>query len=242
MKRLVFVTLILAGMAAAQDSKITRRELIDSMEDSDSFGKTVNFAGVLRGGAVVLDLECVFPPGDLGPQDRCHITDGGPGLTTFDDRDLGSITFPGNTFKTNMYMIPSHFLDVELFNTTGVYQPLARFNYTPYITIESTALNDPRAVDPVTHVPLNGKLDINLSAARNIDRSLFPDERIHDGFTYSRALIAGINKGGLVDMGVPIDVSDRMFRNTMTIRMNMRGRTRLVDFAQMFYAIRILGN
>ena len=242
MKKLVFMTLLLAGMAAAQDSKITRKELVDTMEDVDSFGKTVNFLGVLRGGSVIADLTCVFPPDEVTPEDRCIKILNTSNPLDINERNLGSITLPGNTFKTNMYMIPSHFLDYELFNQTGVFQPFARFNYVPYITIESTALNDPRAVDPVTHAPLNGKLDINLSAARNIDRSLFPEERIHEGFTYSRATIGGITKAGLVDMGVPLDVSDRMFRGPMTIRMNMRGRTRLVDFAQMFYAIRILGN
>ena len=43
-------------------------------------------------------------------------------------------------------------------------------------------------------------------------------------------------------MGVPTDVSDRMFRGQMTIKLNIRGRTRLVDFAEMFYAARIMGN
>src|SRR2546423_10837612 len=103
MKSFIMILAVLAGTVAAQDSRITRRDLVDAMEDADSFGKTVNFLGVLRGGAVILDATCEFPPGELQPEDRCHLTDGGPGLTIFDDRNLGSITLPGNTFRTNIY-------------------------------------------------------------------------------------------------------------------------------------------
>ncbi|MFL6374424.1 MAG: hypothetical protein ACJ73D_07155 [Pyrinomonadaceae bacterium] len=243
MKRLIVILIMLAGTVAAQDSKITRKDIVDTMEDADSFGKTVNFLGVLRGGSVILDQTCVFTPEDqVQPEDRCEKILDTSALLVYDERNLGSITLPGNTFKTNMYMIPSHFINYEFFNDTGVQVNNARFGYTPYITIESPALNDPRAVDPITNAPLAGKLDINLSAARNITRSLAIGEFVNDGFTYSRAFIAGITKPGLVGMGVPLDVSDKMFRQPMTIRMNIRGRVRHIDFAQVFYAIRIMGN
>src|SRR3954470_366075 len=108
MKRSIFfVLMILAGTVAAQDSKITRKELVDTMEDADSFGKTVNFLGVLRGGSVIADPTCIFPPGEVAPEDRCKLINDKSVQLNIDERNLGSITLPGNTFKTNIYMIPS---------------------------------------------------------------------------------------------------------------------------------------
>ena len=231
----------LSAMALAQGGKLTRKDLVEPMEDADSFGKTVNFAGVLRGGSVILDLACDFQD-ELGPQDKCIITSGGPGPTPFNEDDLGSITLPGNTFRTNMYLIPTNFVNFEFFNTTPTPQGFALFRYQPYFTLESAALNDPRAIDPVSHLPLAGKVVVNFGIVKGIDQSLAVGERIHDQQAFSRATIAGITKAGLADMGVPGDVAERMFRGPITIRMGMKGNARLVDFAEMFWAARIMGN
>lgn len=240
---LVLITLFV-GAIAAQSQRLSRKDLVESIEDPDTFGKTVNFLGTLRSSSfVVLDETCVFPPGELAPGDRCKLIAAAPGMTVFDERDLGSITLPGNSAKTNIYLIPTHIHDYQFFNGTGSLVDGALFVYNPYVTIEGAALNDPRAVDPFTNVPLNGKLDIGLSSAKLVDRTLNPNERILTRDNYSRALITGINKPFLAsEMGLPADIVNRLFREPLTIRLNMRGRTRFVNAASFIYHVRIMGN
>lgn len=234
---------LLTAAVSAQSTRLTRKELIEGIEDPATFGKSVNFLGTLRGGFVILDETCIFAPGDLGPDDRCQVINPAPALTVFDQRDLGSITLPGNAAKTNIYLIPTHLHDYQFYNGGGSLVDGATFVYNPYITLEGAALNDPRAKDPVTNAPLNGKLDMTLSSAKIIDRTLNPNERILTRDNYTRALITGINKGFLVsEIGLPADLVDRLFREPLTIRMNMRGRTRFVNGASFLYAVRIMGN
>jgi len=239
---LLAVTLSAVTVASGQIDHTNRKELIGAMEDSESFGKTVNFLGTLRGGSVILDPTCTFGPGELLPDDRCIVLAEEPGLTSFDERNLGTVVIPGNSARTNIYMINTYVVDYQFFNGTGAFQDNALFVYVPYITLESAALNDPRALDPVTHLPLNGKLDIELSSRRMIDRSLSSGERFHEQLNYSRALIAGLNKAGLVDMGLPSDIVDNIFKGTITIRENLRGRARHVNGATLIYASRLMGN
>ncbi len=237
------LTVGLLSVVHGQVERPNRRELLGLIEDPESFGKSVSFLGTLRSnGFVILDPTCSFAPGDIGPDDRCITLAASPGLTTFNERDLGSVVIPGNSARTNIYMIFSHYVDFEFFNGTGVQQNNARFVYVPYITIEGAALNDPRALDPTTHDPLNGKLDINLSSRRFIDRSLGVNERIHEIFNYSRALIAGVNKTALIADGMPSDIVDKLFRETITIRVNMSGSVRHVTGANLTYNARLMGN
>lgn len=236
------VTVSAVMVASGQIDHTNRKELIGSLEDPESFGKTVNFLGTLRGGSVILDPTCTFGPDELLPDDRCDVLAGGSGLTTFDERNLGSVILPGNTARTNVYMINTYVVDYQFFNDTGAFQNDALFSFIPYITLESAALNDPRAIDPITHLPLNGRLDIELSSRRVIDRSLSIDERIHEQLNYSRALIAGINKSGLIGMGLPSDIVDNVFKGTITIRENLRGKARHINTATVLYASRLMGN
>lgn len=240
---LVSTILICNGLLLAQDPRPTRRDLVQAIEDPETFGKTVNFLGTLRGGVVIFDETCDFPPGELDPSDRCVLINPPPSFTNADERNLGSITLPGNSAKTNIYLIPTHIVDYQFFNGTGVFQNNGFFRYNPYITLESAALNDPRAVDPITNLPLNGRLDMTLSSVKIIDRTLAVNERIRDRSNYSRALITGINKPFLnSEIGLPSDIVDRMFREPLTIHMNMNVRTRYVNFGTFLYAVRIMGN
>jgi hypothetical protein len=228
--------------ASGQADRTNRKELIGATEDSESFGKTVNFLGTLRGGSVVLDPTCNFEPGEFLPEDRCIVLQSTSGLTSFDERNLGYVVLPGNTARTNIYMINTYIVNYQFRNDTGSFQNDALFVYTPYITIESAALNDPRALDPATHLPLNGKLDIELSSKRVIDRSLSVDERFSEQLNYSRALVSGINKSYLVGLGLPSDIVDNIFKSAITIRENLRGKARHVNTARLVYASRLMGN
>ena len=229
-------------MSFAQRETPNRTDLIGASGDPDSFGQNVKFMGVVITGVVYLDQTCIFGPGELLPEDRCIVLNAAPGATTFDVKDIGRITLPANSSKDILAFNGSHNRNYQFFNQTGIAQPSAFFHYIPYITIESDALKDPRAVDPQTNLPLNGKWEIGLSASTGVDRSLAINERIRDGSSYSRTCVNCLSKTFFVESGIPADVIDRMYHGPITIRLNLRGSAKLVSDGVMFYAMRFFGD
>ncbi len=231
-----------AGTSLAQREVLNRRDLVEGLGDPDSFGANMKFAGLANSGSVLLDPACEFPPGEeLGPDDRCVLLAPAPAQTIFDVRDIGRITLPANTSKDLLFMMQTNWQNYQLFNTTGVPQSSAVFRYDPYVTIESEAFNDPRALDPVTGNPLNGKVDVSGSATI-VDRSLARDERIRQGLNYSRSSVNSLSKTYWREYGLPEDLIQKLFRGRITIRLNVRGRARLVSDGVMQYSIRFFGN
>ena len=99
--------------------------------------------------------------------------------------------------------------------------------------------------------PLNGKLDnVALSGGRAVERSLAVDERDFERLSYTRTELVGLAKMTFVfGFEIPADIVDRMFREPMTIRLNLSGAVRLVaDDARnprptrLRYHMRLLGN
>jgi hypothetical protein len=238
----LFVLFSSVEMAFGQREKPNRRDFIGASGDPDSFGQNVKFMGVVITGVVYLDATCIFAPGELLPEDRCIMLNAAPGATNFDVKDIGRLTLPANSSKDILAFMGSHNRNYQFFNSTGVVQPSAFFGYVPYITIESDALKDPRALDPETNLPLNGKWEIGLSASTAVDRSLAINERIRDGSSYSRTCVNCLSKTFFVESGIPADVIDRMYHGPITIRLNLRGSAKLVSDAFMLYAIRFFGD
>lgn len=242
----LFSTLLMLSFAAtsfAQDDKPRRKDLVDSTGDPDSFGSNVRFMGLVNAGVLILDPTCdPTSVGELSPDDRCIVLNPSPAPTSFDVRDLGRVTLPGNSAKNIVYFVANHTWSYQFLNQTGIHQNDARFQYTPYVTVESDALKDPRAVDPITNLPLNGKIDLNIGGGHSASRSLDFDERIREQLNYTRAGFGGFSKATFVSSGIPADIVDKMFRQQMTIRLNLRGQVRHVSDALMFYNMRLMGN
>ena len=68
------------------------------------------------------------------------------------------------------------------------------------------------------------------------------DERIRTRQDYSRAGISGINKAGLVGSGLPQTVVDNLFKNPMTIRMDVTGTAKLTTDARITCNMRLFGD
>jgi len=248
MKKLCLLSLAVLVLFASVEVSFAQREtpnradLIGASGDPDSFGRNVKFMGVVITGVVYLDETCIFAPGELLPEDRCVVLNAAPGATTFDVKDIGRITLPANSSKDILAFMGSHNRNYQFFNSTGAPQPSAFFRYVPYLTIESDALKDPRAVDPETNLPLNGKWEIGLSASTAVDRSLAINERMRDGSSYSRTCVNCFSKTFFVENGIPADIVDRMYHGPITIRLNLRGSAKFVSDGTMFYAIRFFSD
>ena len=220
------LTVSAAAPAPAQDERPSRKEMAEDSFDPEAFHHTARFLVTTASGFVILDPTCdPDEVGPLDPLDRCVVLNPAPALTLFDINDMGSITLPGNSTKNLILQVGSHAFNYQFFNETGVPQPNADFQYVPYITLESEALKDPRAKDPVTGVPYDGELQINIGGMRRVNRSLAVGERIREQLNYTRAGVGGISKSILMaNFGLPEEIVNRMFRQPMTFRLGIRGR------------------
>lgn len=239
----LLLLLITAYSAMAQKPGQSVEVTDEDVGDSASFNKNAKFFGVALTGLVIVYVSC--DPLDLGfelgPDDRCiAVTD--PSVTT-DVRfnDIGRISFPAKKADNIIYMLSSHFL-FHSFTNTSATAARGLFSYTPSITIESVALQDPAAINPATGLPMNGSYTTGLSSASTIEKQLAPGYFESQTNNYSRAATGGLSRRFWADLGLPQSVINEIYEKPMTIRFNIRVRVRRVDYAQAVLGIRFLAN
>lgn len=225
---------------AQNDDRPNRRDMLNELFAPELFGTTMKWFGVTDA-FVFFDSTCVFPPGEeLGPNERCVVLNPAPAVTSWDYREVGKITFPGNTFKNVICPVFLHIINYQLRNTTGASQD-AFLNHRTSITIESEALKDPSAIDPVTGLPMNGKYFVPWGA-RVLAHTLDAGERHREVLQVSRACNAGVSKPQLATNGIPPRVADKLFREPMTIHLGFFGNAKLAEFGTFSFSMRVTGN
>lgn len=230
----LFCLLILPAKLLAQT--------IDDLGDSASFGKETKFFGSAYTGAVYLDTIC--SPIDLGMTtgDVCGLINATTNAVSYDYRDLGTITFPANTFQNVIYPLVRNSISYNMFNNTTTNKNMS-FNYKPYITLESDYLNDPTLINSITNQPFGGKLDITLPGSKLVGSTLVPNGIVNENENFGAFFTNGITKKVLTDSyGVPPVIADKIFSDKIKIRLNIKGNARYISFGYAFYTIRFLGN
>ncbi len=215
--------------------------------EPDSFGRNVKFLGTAATGVVYVyrscdpaillaDLELV-----LGADDRCLVNTVGGGTLSATFNDLGRITIPGRSADNVIYFVLNNTVSSETQNTFAGGLPVFS-SYIPRLTIESAALSDPAALDPVTGQPLNGVLTVSAFGAKIFNKTILPGDAEFFYETYSSAATRGFARSYFADLGLPQTVINNLYRQPMTIRLGMRVASRNVSFGQYFYAMRLTGN
>lgn len=240
MKKLILMVIIVCGAFNAASAQF------EATPDS-SFGKPVKFLGHANAGLIQFyhtcdarvlqaDLELI-----LGPDDRCLVIPTNGQLASAQLNDIGRITLPAGSFENVVYLIANHSMSYNVLNNLSA--PAAgSLSYTPSITIESVALNDPQAIDPYTGLPMNGSYTTTGYGTKAFYRT-YPQgamERISE--SYSRANTGGISREFFAALGLPRTVIREIYRNPMTIRLNVLASGRLLSFGQFRYSIRVTGN
>lgn len=217
---------------------------VTDVGEVDSFGHNAIYMGAASG-FITLSPDCSAEPSPAPtpPDAQCFTLNAAPNGTSFSATNICRINLPKNSTKDLIYPILTFFTDYQLQNSTGMPQPQAIFSYSATLTLVSTVLSDPSIIDPNTGLPANGQLIFVFSPDRlRVDRSLAVNERIRNRFDYSRAGIAGINKAGLVGSGLPQTVVDNLFKNPMTIRMDVTGTAKLATDARITCSMRLFGD
>lgn len=213
----------------------------------DSFDKGVKFMGIASSGVIYVYSSCdpAVLLSDLGlvlgVDDRC-LAAANPAVTTtavFDD--VARINLPAKANANILYMINNHTLNWQFQNTT-VGNVSATMSYSPRVTIESIALNDPAAINPDTGLPMNGSYTTTGNGTKSITQTLVPAEFGSFVESYSRANTAGLSRTFFAAIGLPNNIIDELYKKPMTIRLGARVSVRNVPFGQFFYTARFLGN
>lgn len=215
--------------------------------EADSFGKNAKFMGTAATGIVYVysscdptvllnDLELT-----LGPDDRC-VEAATPGQlvgTTFDD--IGRITFPARTADNVFFFVVNNLVNYNLLNPNA--NPVdSVVIYSPTITIESVALNDPAAIDPTTGLPMNGTYTTSVNSLKFNTKTITGGAQESVVERYAGTSTIGLSRTFFAALGLPNNVINRIYRNPLTVKLNVRVRSNFVTFGQFGYAIRVLGN
>lgn len=211
--------------------------------EADSFNKNAKFFGTATAGAVVVYFSCAeadlgFP---LGPDDRClQVID--PAITTIGTfNDIGRVTFPGKKADNVIYGIANHTLSYFMLNSAAT-PATGLLSYTPSVTIESEALNDPAAIDPATGLPMNGSFTTAGFGSKSQTMLLQPGQFESALDSYSRAGTRGFSRNFFAAVGLPQNVINQLYKQPMTIKLNVTVRVRRVEDATIFFSIRFLAN
>jgi hypothetical protein len=165
-----------------------------------------------------------------------------PGITSFNEPNLATISLPKNASKSLLCFTITPFIFNNWQNNTGSAQ-LARFSAVADITITNPVLDDPTLIDPGTGLPFGGQIQLGLSTWSKTF-TLQNGEVDTERSTQSRACIAGIiSKRALVEnYGLTDTQANQFFKKAMTLTFGSRGSVSMSIFTQYFYGFRVYGD
>jgi len=207
--------------------------------DADSFGRNVRYLGL----AQIPPLDLLPACGAPAPGTRCIPLLAPPAVTRFSLPNLARIDLPARATNSLLCLSLTPFVNFELANTTGVFQPSAQFDLTAVVTVESPVLADPALVDAATGAPFAGRIVVPLSSYREA-RSLAVDERAFKRMVLSRDCVGGvISRRDLIEnRGLSATLATRVFQQPITLRFGAEGHAQLVSQASAFYGVRVYGD
>jgi hypothetical protein len=210
--------------------------------DAASFGSRVTWIGLLTTGYVMLERDCSALAGSLGPDDRCVTIDPPPALTTASFADLGRITLPKDSTDSLIchWVTPTGYF--EFANSTGA-PATASFRSVATFRFESSVLNDPNLINPVTGLPFNGAIERTVTTY-NMSRTLATGATQLEQIRGSRVCIGGLlSQQALVDeFGLTEGLAKKVLKEPITIRGGVIVTARHVVRAEMTYGTRFTGD
>jgi hypothetical protein len=217
--------------------------------DTESFGKNAKFLGSLYAGTIYVYYSCDPTTLEteigvvLAPDDKCiaYTPNTPPGPTTDYFDPAWEITIPGKTVENVIYPMLNNNPGFDAADTgTGSFASLF---YTPRLTIESDALNDPAAINPNTGLPMNGSFTTSLAGSKTKSFSLEAGEFESEYTGYASVGGRGLSRSYFAALGLPNNVINKLFKKDMKLKFGIRMRVSgQIDYAQFYYTYRLLGN
>lgn len=231
-----------AGIAAADAVPARATAVSDAtVGDADSFGRNVKWLG-LTNGFVQTSTDCATILAE-DPGANCQQIADLAVPTSFSFQDIARIELPAKASNSLLCHWFSPRVTVYFGNPTGAPVP-GRFTYNPTLTLENEVLDDPSLVDPTTGLPFNGKLTTSMSAGESVQLVVDPVYPVSQNLRDSAVCQDGlISKRSLVQTyGLTPAQANRFFNKATTVRMNISGSSRFVEFAYFSLGLRIVGD
>jgi hypothetical protein len=226
--------------------------------DTASFGKNVKFLGSLYAGTVYVYRSCdpqilLDEQGlVLAADDHCLVHNSATPLaptTVFDP--VWQITIPANTVDNVIYPMLNNQVGYDAYPSVvgppaqgnGYPAGFVFFRFSPVVTIESAALNDPAAINPTTGLPMNGSFTTTLPGTRVRNFLVRDDDFISDNDAYASVGGRGLSRTYFAAIGLPTSVINNLFKKSMTLKFGIRADVNgPVQQAFYSYTFRLLGN
>jgi len=231
-----------AKMQKGMTNSITEAEA----GEIDSFNKNAKFMGTAASGSAIIYTSCdpavlLADLGiTLGPDDRCLAAPNPAVTATAVFTDMARITIPARTLSNVLYMINNHTILWDFQNDT-LGPIFGQMSYSPRITIESVALNDPAAINPDNGLPMMGSYTTAGNGTMFQTQLLAPGAFESSVQSYTRANTTGLSRQYFRALGLSETIINRIFRNPLTVRLGMRLSVRGVQSGQFSYLARCLG-
>ncbi len=223
--------------------------------DTASFGKNAKFLGSLYAGTLYVYRSC--DPQvlldelqlTLAPDDHCIVhTSATPMSTTNVFDPVWQITIPANSVDNVVYPMLNNTVGYDAFPSSpggnnGYLTGFAFVRFSPVVTIESVALNDPAAIDPTTSLPMNGSFTTTLPGTRVKSFFVGTDDFFSENDSYASVGGRGFSRTYFAALGLPQSVINNLFKKSMTLKFGIRADVNgPVQQAFFSYQFRLLGN
>ncbi len=229
-----------AVAAAKADVGIARAPTLEEVGDVDSFGRNVKWLGLT---SAFINLSGTCPVDPANPDELCQVLAPAPAFTGFVFEDAARITLPGKSADSLLCYWFSPVLNVGYSNFSAT-RVLARFRYTPTLTVENPVLDDPTLIDPTTGAPFGGRLLTSMTSSESYVVPLEPGVSFAERTRDSAVCMAGlISKRSLIEnYGLTEAQAKQFFKKPTTIRMNVSGSAQHVGFASLVFGLRVVGD
>jgi hypothetical protein len=222
--------------------------------DTASFGRNAKFLGSLYAGTLYVYRSCdpqiLFDELQLtlAADDHCIVHNTATPMATTSVFDpVWQVTIPGNSVDNVIYPMLNNTVGYDAYpsvvNNNGYGVGFASIRFSPVVTIESTALNDPAAVDPITGAPLNGSYTATLPGTRVKGFMVNADDFFSENDSYASVSGRGLSRVYFASLGLPNTVINNLFKRSMTLKFGIRADVNgPVQQAFFSYQFRLLGN
>jgi hypothetical protein len=223
--------------------------------DTASFGKNAKFLGSLYAGTLYVYRSCdpQILLDELGltlaPDDHCIVHNSTtPMVTTSVFDPVWQITIPANSVDNVIYPMLNNTIGYDA--GPGVALPgngygagFASIRFSPVVIIESSALNDPTAIDPNTGLPMNGSYTASLPGTRVKGFVVGADDFFSENDSYASVGGRGFSRTYFTALGLPQNVINQLFKRSMTLKFGIRADVNgPMQQAFFSYTFRLMGN
>ena len=214
----------------------------DEVGDVDSFGRPVKYLGVKSTSQVQFDTVCT--PDPAFPDEICRVIPptSTPTSVTINEPGLATMKIPGGSARSLLCFTVQP-VGAASFTNYSTTNQMASLSLRAAITLQNDTLNNPALIDPVTNLPMNGKMEIPLTIYSE-GRTLPVGHIENKTLSGARACIGGlITRRSLIDgYGLTSTQAALFFSRPITLTLGLTGSARSLEYGSFAYGVRIYGD